>query len=273
MNARTYDPITGVFMQRDPLEAQFPGWTPYHYVHNNPLNLVDPTGMRSTRHASETEDERKPRKVGVEVKGTGWGAVGANLMGRNMIAGTVSSANDDKNEEEDSGSDNVEADSGACPEEPCPSKKEDPKNSDNVNGSSVIGTIGLMKLVNGDFRAAGTGRFMHLNGNAFSNRFFGNQYISKYSVQAGKLNTEASAKFFGKATNTLFFLSAGLTTYDGVTNGWENHHTADLIISGGLYLLAGTGPVGWVIGGTYLVADITYQYYYGKSITEEIFDD
>ena len=91
MNARTYDPITGVFMQRDPLEAQFPGWMPYHYVHNNPLNLVDPTGMRSTRYASETEDERKPRKVGVEPKGTGWGAVGANLIdGEGVISMTRS---------------------------------------------------------------------------------------------------------------------------------------------------------------------------------------
>ncbi|RNC85962.1 MAG: hypothetical protein ED557_04125 [Balneola sp.] len=45
MNARTYDPITGRFMQIDPLSDQFAGWTPYHYVHNNPLNLVDPTGM------------------------------------------------------------------------------------------------------------------------------------------------------------------------------------------------------------------------------------
>ena len=45
MMARNYDPVIGRFMQIDPLADQFPGWTPYHYVHNNPLGLVDPTGM------------------------------------------------------------------------------------------------------------------------------------------------------------------------------------------------------------------------------------
>ncbi|MGQ8870605.1 hypothetical protein [Myroides sp. TSA_177.3] len=35
-----------MWMSVDPLAEQFPTWTPYHYVHNNPINLVDPTGMK-----------------------------------------------------------------------------------------------------------------------------------------------------------------------------------------------------------------------------------
>lgn len=29
----------------DPLAEKYPNWAPYHYVHNNPINMVDPTGM------------------------------------------------------------------------------------------------------------------------------------------------------------------------------------------------------------------------------------
>src|SRR5690554_2958088 len=43
--ARYYDPRISIFVSVDPLAEQFVGWTPYHYVHNNPINLIDPTGM------------------------------------------------------------------------------------------------------------------------------------------------------------------------------------------------------------------------------------
>src|SRR5690554_5165689 len=43
--ARYYDPRISIFISVDPLAEQFTGWTPYHYVHQNPINLIDPTGM------------------------------------------------------------------------------------------------------------------------------------------------------------------------------------------------------------------------------------
>jgi len=45
--ARYYDPKISVWLSVDPLTSEYPGWTPYHFVHNSPLNLVDPKGMNA----------------------------------------------------------------------------------------------------------------------------------------------------------------------------------------------------------------------------------
>ncbi len=81
---------------------------------------------------------------------------------------------------------------------------------------------------------------------------------------------------FVKASGTaLGITGSGLTVYDGLSNGWENHHTADLLIQGG-FIAAGvlaSGPLGWTLAATYYAFDITFQFASGRSITEHIFDD
>ncbi len=42
---RKYDPALGRFLSIDPASDNYQSWTPYHYVMNNPIKFVDPTGM------------------------------------------------------------------------------------------------------------------------------------------------------------------------------------------------------------------------------------
>jgi RHS repeat-associated protein len=43
--ARNYDAALGRWMNIDPLAEEYPSYSPYVYVYNNPLKFIDPTGM------------------------------------------------------------------------------------------------------------------------------------------------------------------------------------------------------------------------------------
>ena len=44
-HARNYMPDLGRWMSPDPLAEEYPSWSPYNYVYNNPLNFTDFSGM------------------------------------------------------------------------------------------------------------------------------------------------------------------------------------------------------------------------------------
>ncbi|MCB0660921.1 MAG: RHS repeat-associated core domain-containing protein [Saprospiraceae bacterium] len=43
--ARYYDPVVSSWLSVDPLAEKYPGHSPFKYVVNNPIRLIDPTGM------------------------------------------------------------------------------------------------------------------------------------------------------------------------------------------------------------------------------------
>ncbi|PKF73504.1 RHS repeat-associated core domain-containing protein [Chryseobacterium sp. PMSZPI] len=43
--ARYYNPRLSIWYGVDPMTEKYPGWSPYAYTFNNPVNFIDPTGM------------------------------------------------------------------------------------------------------------------------------------------------------------------------------------------------------------------------------------
>jgi RHS repeat-associated protein len=60
--ARYYDPKVSIWLSVDPLAEKYPNWNPYNYVMQNPINLIDPTGM-----CPEEGDPQKKQNVNVVV--------------------------------------------------------------------------------------------------------------------------------------------------------------------------------------------------------------
>ena len=107
----------------------------------------------------------------------------------------------------------------------------------------------------------------------------GGSYVwksSTYSTQKALLQQAAIGSKLIKTINLgNNILTAGFTIADGVTNGFEAHHFADLGIQAVIYGISASVPVfGWVLGGAYFVGDLYFQSTHdGKSITEYYLDN
>jgi len=67
--ARQYDPALGRFLGMDELAREFPSWSPYNYVYNNPLRFVDPDGRAPDDHEYSIDKNGRIQKV-EHVKGS-----------------------------------------------------------------------------------------------------------------------------------------------------------------------------------------------------------
>ena len=52
-NNQKCNPEVGRFLSVDPMADKAPNWTPYRYCFDNPVNLVDPTGLWETDYVDE----------------------------------------------------------------------------------------------------------------------------------------------------------------------------------------------------------------------------
>jgi hypothetical protein len=74
----------------------------------------------------------------------------------------------------------------------------------------------------------------------------------------------------------LGIVSAGFTVANAAQNGWQNHHTADLLVTAaetGLALFEATNPIGWGLALGMFIGNMVSEHYTGKSITQNLFDN
>ncbi len=97
-----------------------------------------------------------------------------------------------------------------------------------------------------------------------------------FRVLEGSKNLPKYFKWSSKLGMRLGVVGLTVTALDGFTNpnGWQNHHSADMTIQGGILLTAAFFPgIGWVVGVGYFGGDLIFQHYHdGQGITEYYFD-
>lgn len=275
MDFRQYDNALGRFYNIDRLTELAPGITPYRFAFNNPNYWSDPTGLFESKNAAmahisqygltgATVSYNESRGFW-EIENMGytfWQTSGGNMMlaysssdGVNFVnLGSGGSGGSSGGYSSGSGS-------GYAP-----------------SFSNVLSFgLGMGELTRQgvSFSQYGTsaghldkllkqGKYIHHGEVYWQGNYRG--------VTNSMKNSLSGAKFMQNVGQKLTVTSALVTVVDGGINGWQNHHTADLVVTGALYFLAVSNPLGWIVGGVYTLTDLAVQAHTGKSITENLFD-
>ena len=198
--ARYYDAELARFHSADPLAGDFPSWTPYHYVHNNPLNMIDPTGM-SADWVEGVDGEIKWDNNATSQETT---KEGETYLGENVIVEEGALADKDGNVDEEINEATFSLYTPANKERPTATMKGNTVSADGDKYATIAaGTMDGEKtkykntpaiLINGGGKVPTTKE----NPNPESN-YSGQKYADRIYIHAGNKNYKRLTTSKGKA--------------------------------------------------------------------------